>query len=281
MSRSGIQLCYPFEQKRLEKWNSPVIVQPKLDGERCRAVWMDEIKKWKLISSELNLILSVPHITEALMDDKGEPQGDEPREYDGELYVHGLNFETIHSIVGRTVNLHSEFDKMEYHIFDVVNEEVQFLRTFLINSMNSYGPLKYVPYQIAKDFEDVMNIYNDFLSDGYEGMIVRNILGNYVRKRTTNMMKFKPKKDDFYKIVGFNEEINKDGVPKGTLGSFICVGDDGTEFSVGSGFTREQRIEYWEVRSRLLNQLCHVQYQNITSGKKVPRFPIFIDVVEI
>jgi len=33
--RAGVQLCYPFEEKRLAKWEPPYIVQPKLDGERC------------------------------------------------------------------------------------------------------------------------------------------------------------------------------------------------------------------------------------------------------
>ena len=37
--RTGIMLCYPFEEKRLNKWNPPYIIQPKLDGERCRAVY--------------------------------------------------------------------------------------------------------------------------------------------------------------------------------------------------------------------------------------------------
>ena len=274
MPRSQIQLCYPFEEKRLLKWQPPYIIQPKLDGERCRAVWVEEIQKFKLFSSECNLIFSVPHIEEAM---KHYP----PNEYDGELYVHGMDFEDVHSIVGRTTNMHVEFWKMEYHIFDIINEEPQVMRTLELQRLGDYGPIKTVPYHAVMDFEDVMNVYNNYLADGYEGMIVRNSGAGYVRKRSTMMLKFKPKKDDYYKIVGFNEEIDKDGNPKDSLGSFICTSDEGTLFNVGSGFTREQRETYWATKELLVNQLCHVQYQNITSGKGVPRFPIFMEVLQI
>ena len=36
--REGIMLAYPFDRKRLDKYTSPLIIQPKLNGDRCRAV---------------------------------------------------------------------------------------------------------------------------------------------------------------------------------------------------------------------------------------------------
>jgi hypothetical protein len=50
--RSGIQLCYPFEEARLKRWNvNTVVAQPKLDGDRCRAI-IDSMGMPTLYSSE-------------------------------------------------------------------------------------------------------------------------------------------------------------------------------------------------------------------------------------
>jgi len=37
----GIMKAVPFETKRLDKWQPPYIIQPKYDGDRCRAVKLD------------------------------------------------------------------------------------------------------------------------------------------------------------------------------------------------------------------------------------------------
>jgi len=273
--RNGIMLAYPFEEKRLNKWNPPYIVQPKLDGERCRALFTPS--GVILLSSEENVIFSVPHINEQL-----EGEWIEGTELDGELYLHDSTFEQIHSVVGRTVNLHPDYKKMQYHIFDLVDERPQFKRTIDLKYYHEQNDLKnvtYVPSYIAENFDEVISYYNELISLGYEGIIVRHVDAPYVRKRSIYMMKFKPKKQDTYKIIGWNEEVSKDGDPKGTLGSLVCVGSDGTEFAVGTGFTHVQRADLWAAREKLFGKEAVVSYQHITSGKKVPRFPVFVEVV--
>ncbi len=32
--RSGVMLCYKFDERRLERWGFPVLVQPKINGVR-------------------------------------------------------------------------------------------------------------------------------------------------------------------------------------------------------------------------------------------------------
>jgi len=272
--RKGIMLCYPFEEKRLAKWQGPTIVQPKLDGERCRAI-ISEKGEVTLLSSEENVITSVPHINEQLM--KPEFRG---RELDGELYLHGSDFEYIHSIVSRTVNPHPLQQTMEYHIFDVINERPQYDRSMDVQNLPGSTSIKLIPNYICDDLDEVLSSYDKILESGYEGIIVRNFFAPYIRRRSTFVMKFKPKKDDFYVIIGYKEELSIKGKPKDRLGALICKGDDGTEFSVGSGLTDELRVSLWEQRGMLVGNLCHVAYQHITSGRKVPRFPVFMEVVE-
>ena len=274
MSRNGIMLCYPFEEKRLLKWKPPYIVQPKYDGERCRAIPIGG-GKYMLLSSQENPFFSVPHIVEYLSTLQLNV------ELDGELYCHGLSFEDIHSRVSRTVNLHSDYGCIKYHIFDYVSEEPQVIRMDVLTNMPLESNCTTIaPYYVCWNLEDIMRRYDLLLNKGYEGIIVRHLEAPYVRKRSVYMMKFKPKKEDIYEIIGYKEEVSKDGIFKDRLGALTCTGDDGTVFSVGSGLNDEDRQTLWDSRELLKGKRVRVQYQHLTSGKKVPRFPVFVEILD-
>lgn len=227
-----------------------------------------------LLSSEENVFVSVPHINEAV--DKMLTS----QELDGELYVHGWTFEEIHSVVSRTKNLHPDYAQMEYHVFDVVVGGPQHIRSRAIPELNLKPPLFYVVTVPCWTLDDVMRAYDQLLEQGYEGIVVRHIDNEYVRRRTPLLMKFKPKKDDFYEIIDYMEETDKNDNPKGRLGSLLCRGSDDAIFSVGSGLTDDDRESLWNTRETLAGRLCHVQYQHLTAGRKVPRFPVFVSVVD-
>ena len=75
------------------------------------------------------------------------------------------------------------------------------------------------------------------------------------------------------------EEVSIKGEPKGSLGALVCVGDDGTYFKVGTGFTRDDRIRLWEIRDTLLDKLIEISYQHLTHASNVPRFPVFSRII--
>jgi DNA ligase 1 len=285
MRRSGIQLCYPLEEKRILSWSPPFVVQPKLDGERCRAVLTPSEPfpgSVLLLSSEENVFQSVPHLLEPL---HNLAQLTGPIELDGELYVPGLSFEEIHSIVGRTVNLSADHDKVQLHIFDLINESLpQWERLRLLNrikSMTHSPELQFVRSELVESFDEIMRAYDTFVDAGYEGIIVRHIDANYIRRRSTFMLKFKPKKSDTYTIIGFKQMIDKTGSPKPMLGALICSSDGEETFSVGSGMNDEFRSYWWpaDKAQKLIGKMVRVKYQHMTA-KHAPRFPIFLEVVE-
>lgn len=279
-NRTNIMLFRPFEESRLEKWAPPYLVQPKLDGERCRALY-DPVNGWALYSSENNQFISVPHIVHELN------MSSIPKdiELDGELYCHGKDFSEICSIVSRTVNLHPDFKSICFHIFDIVGPEPQLER--IANYCNKTLPfhLRKVTTRPAYNFDEVMDSYKSYLDEGYEGMVVRHFSAPYLRcgttdRRTLYGMKFKPKKQDIYKIIGYKQMIDKDGNLKEKLGALICTGpDDNAEFGVGSGMNDSFRLNNWPADD-LIGLFVKVEYQHITSGKNVPRFPIFLTIVE-
>lgn len=277
--RSGIMLCYPFEAKRLTKWGMPLVfTQPKLDGERCRAIIGDGFVT--LLSSEENIIQSVPHINEALI-----ATGLKNIELDGELYLHGASFETIHSIVSRRVDLHPSFESMQYYIFDIVSLARQYKRKDNMKDLSRalQPPLHIVPtLAVVPDEEAIVAQMLRYHKEGYEGIIVRNPAGLYSRKRSTDIMKFKPRKTDSYRIVGFEEEISLQGTPKNALGALVLQSDQHQIFKVGSGtfLTREKREELWTIRHTLIGQTAEIAYQHLTD-RKVPRFPVLMNVLSI
>jgi len=276
--RQGIQLAYPFEKKRLLKWEPPYLVQPKLDGVRCRALCLntDNSSGYSLLSSEENLIFGMKHIEEAL---DALPF---TTELDGELYSHGLTFEQIFSRTSREVNYHPDALQVGYHIFDICDEEMPQLRRLQWLRQQSdliLPPLHLVPTMVATTLEEIMDCLRHYTKCGYEGIIVRHVSAPYVRRRSTWMMKWKPKRRDEYLIVGWKEEVSIGGVPKGRLGALICE-SDGERFSVGSGFTEEDRISYWVIRDSLIGKTCVVDYQHLTAGRKVPRHPVVVSIEE-
>lgn len=275
--RSGIMLCYPFEEKRLATWKAPFIIQPKLDGVRCRAILKDNMAV--LVSSENHIIEQVPHINAALV--KAFP--DMEIELDGELYKHGYSFQEIISVTSRSKNKHMDSESIEYHIFDIVSKGEQIHRTAESNKLGFFSSaqpeIKIVTSSLVRDISEIMDKYNDYIDDGYEGFVIRDSFGEYHRKRYTGIMKFKPHQKDDYLIVGAQEEISMTGNPKGTLGAFICSSSEGTIFNVGTGLTAEQREQYWKDRQSLVGRKLKVKYQALTSGKGVPRFPVVLKVI--
>ncbi len=268
----NIMKCYPFEENRLAKWNSPYIVQPKYDGVRCRVV---PIKSGHLlVSSEENIIYSMPHLDE-VFDKLGYKE-----ELDGELYCHRMSFEQIVSITSRTVNLHPDHKQIKFHAFDIANEDHQINRLLTLEKLKNYHEyIEISPFWVCSDLDDIMRSYDLIVNLGYEGIIIRHIYSFYERKRSTWIMKFKPKKEDNYEIIGCGEEISINGDAKGSLGYLRCKSGDGNEFSVGTGFSRDQRYSLWKERNNLIGKVAKVKYQHITSGKQVPRFPVFVEVI--
>jgi ATP-dependent DNA ligase len=135
-----------------------------------------------------------------------------------------------------------------------------------------------VEHQIAENIDEVFRHYQYYCGLDYEGIIVRHFANNYVRQRSTGMMKFKPKKSDCYQIIGYKQEQDKNNELKNSLGALICKTQNDDVFSVGSGLTEAQRNLLWKNPDELIGKWCNIQYQH--SSGLVPRFPVFVSIEE-
>jgi len=269
--------CYPFEEKRLAKWKPPYIVQPKFDGNRCVNEPLENSSI--LLSSEENVVFSVPHINQQLVE-----SGLYKLPLDGELYNHEMfcegGHELIHSVVSRTVNLHERHREMEFWVFDLkipLMPQVERIQTLGLMSTLPVN-IKVAPYWVCDSLDDVKRIYDKIIHLGYEGIIIRHLHAPYVEKRSTHVMKFKPKRKDTYTVVGWNEEISIDNVPKGRIGSLVLSSQDGDTFAVSAGLNDEDRSILWDIRELLAGKQAVVHFQHMTQNK-IPKGCFDIEVL--
>lgn len=112
-----------------------------------------------------------------------------------------------------------------------------------------------------------------------EGCIV-NTNTPYKRTRHKGILKVKRFYTMDLPIIGCEEGS---GRLAGTLGAFV-VSYKGNDVSVGSGFSDEQRAEFWDKKEELLGKLCEVKYKEISSDQKTGmeslQFPVFVGIRE-
>jgi DNA ligase-1 len=99
-------------------------------------------------------------------------------------------------------------------------------------------------------------------------------------KRHNGILKIKKFMTADCKIIGYEEG---DGKYKGVLGSFI-IDYKGNKVNVGSGYTDEQRQEYWNNRDKYIDRILEVKYKEETMDKKTKlislQFPTFVCIRE-
>ena len=286
MSRSGTMLCYPFEEKRLTKWDNEFnIYQHKLDGCRGRAI-LDNGSTIQLLSSEENdRNFALPHIKHQLEIISRKLTQAGIFELDGEFYNHDLCFEDITSRCSRSSTRHPDHLSVQYHIFDhIVCGPTCFTRISELNHVRSVieamPNLVLVPSFIVKTLAEIMGCFQGSINLNYEGMIIRNPNGPYKRARSTDIMKFKPSQFDIYTIIGYEEEIAIDGTPKNRLGSLACTSDEGTVFSVSAGLNDADRDKYWNIRESLPGMKVKIYYQ-ATSKYGKPKFTTNLEILSV
>lgn len=138
-----------------------------------------------------------------------------------------------------------------------------------------YFELLPVLYQ-GRDTSKVVELLKENVSKGEEGIMINLLDGQYMFKRTNNLLKVKLMQDIDLRVYGFEAG---DGRNIGRLGALLCQYKDNI-VKVGSGFTDQQREEIWQNRDKYINKICSVQYFEETSnadGGESLRFPIFLD----
>jgi len=267
----------------------PVMVFPKLDGIRC--VVVNGIPKTRTLKDIPN-----NHIRKALT--SLQING-----YDGELIVGSATSETVYRDTNSVVMSHDKIEQFTYFVFDKWDEGGTFVERQLNIALTLQGlPANIVwlkGYRVNSE-QELLTKEQEFLEEGYEGLIIRNMLGKYKFGRTTlkenNTFKLKRFVDSEAIVMDMIEEMENTNekktnelgrgqrstersgmVGKNTMGALV-VRDltTGVVFQIGSGFTQEERQWYWD-NSRLQVKQTIVKYKSFAIGvKDKPRHPIYL-----
>lgn len=263
----------------LDKLRYPCIASPKLDGIRCL------IKDGVVVSRSLKPIRN-KHVQSMFSSLEG---------FDGELIVGDpVASDVFQKTTSGVMSIEGEPD-VTYHVFDKWDVEGSYEdRLFGLCDLPKGCAL--VQSTWCHNREELLSCYDKYISQGYEGVMVRDPSKPYKFGRATvnsqELLKLKPFVDDEFKVVGFTERMHnsneavrnelgnlerssaKDGlVPTNSLGALIVEYGE-TTFEVGTGFTDEQRKDIWLNQDDYLGKLVKVRYQEIGILDK-PRFPSF------
>lgn len=259
------------EHKQHIKW--PCYVQPKLDGMRCIA---HKKANGEIVytSRRGKAIETLEHITEAL--DPIMRPGDI---FDGELYRHGMSLQSIISAVKRGSSVHPNRHKIEYWVFDLIQEDDYFedrnailIQRFRNDSEKS--PIERVHTALAHNLEDVHNSHEWFTLRGFEGIMLRNRRSRYeINRRSVHLQKYKEYHDSEFEIIGGQSGT---GIEEGCI-IFRCRSAAGVEFSTRPRGTHEQRREWLDNIKMIIGKKLTVRYLYLTEDG-VPFHPVGIAI---
>jgi len=266
-----VQLANRYDKKKEYKGVKHWYASPKLDGHRC--LYIDG----KLISRNGKEIIGFDHIIEELKQF--------PFVFnfvDGELYSHDMKFSEIQGIISRSKNIDVEKKKLvKFNVFAVVDDYINNTRE-MISKMKFKNNFKYITFleytRIENNFKDIKKLHDEYVKEGYEGIMLRDVKKFYDYKRSNALLKFKNFKETDLKIVKCIEGVGK---YEGMLGAFKLRGKaEGKKVitECGSGFSDEQREKFWKKRDKLKGTLVEVKYQNISkrNDEYSLRFPVFL-----
>lgn len=273
-------LAQPFDiskykgNRKCKKINFPCYGQPKYDGIRCLMSFdIDSIKMESRKGTEfLNFEILREEFREKFIDYTDYV-------FDGELYSYDYPFEKINGLVRlkkpSQIQI-NEINKLKFVIYDVIdknNLNMTFQeRNDLLNniSQQNFINIEFCNTVNINSLEEINQIHDQFVQDGFEGLILRNINGTYeINKRSYDLQKYKKTMDEEFTIIDYFEGK---GVEKGLI-LFKCITENDLEFNVRPRGSHDYRRKLFQNGDSLIGQKLTVIFQEY-SADGIPRFPV-------
>lgn len=270
------------------------LVEPKLDGVRVLTVVDYESRTVTMYSRNGKELVNFPHIVKAFEDNLDNFA----RSYvfDGEVV--SKSFQSLMTMVHRKSDI--EANDARLCLFDIVplsefkagsssmgqRRRSAFLKENFSSIFGDSGCIEIIP---QKEFD--LDVFTDeiefkdynraMVAEGFEGIMIKDPNGKWEGKRSTAWLKQKPFIEVSLEVVAVEEGTGRN---QGKLGAVVCEGiDDGKRIvvNVGSGFSDEQRDEFWQAKDTLVGQVVEVRADAATRSQDSEdtwslRFPRFL-----
>lgn len=274
-----------------KKVSGKKLLEPKLDGVRVLTIVDCEARTVVQYSRNGKELVNFPHITAGLLAHIDD--------FERSFVLDGEIVSTSFQALMKQVHRKSDADASDavLMLFDILplsefkagistlgqRRRSNFLKQFRA-TFDKVGNIGIVP-QVEVDLDTSVGemqfaaFNKDAIDNGYEGIMIKDIDAKYVCKRHVAWLKQKPFIEVSLEITAVEEGTGKN---EGRLGALVCSGvDDGKTIvvNVGSGFTDDQRIEFWSDRESLPGQIVEVRADAITQnqdGTYSLRFPRFL-----
>ena len=198
--------------KKKKDINFPCYCQPKLDGLRCMAFIQEG--NVILMSRVGKFFINLKHIKKSL---EKFLLNNSSIIIDGELYSNIIPFEEITGICRSEKKVDtSKEHHINYHVYDIYdkqNKEMTYDIRFKIlkDNLSKIDYVQIILNEIIKNKNEIKKFHDKYVSEGYEGIMLRNIKSIYTLKnRSSDLQKYKEFLDDEYKIIGFHESSGED-----------------------------------------------------------------------
>ena len=246
----------------------PCDVSRKLDGLRCVAVVDgDTVTFWSRGGKEYKL----PHLVDQVL--KLSKSGGY-KVFDGELYCHGVPLQKITSWAKKP---QADTEQLKFVIFDIPSDEPWEDRRGLLGHVGwgihclKLDKLDTVDNVRVNSVEEARVVMNQYLEEGYEGLMLRNLTGRYMwGTRNGDLQKWKDMQDAEAAVIAANEDKNGEGV-------LVCRMKNGNLFECKmKGDHDFRKISNMKT---LIGKYITYKYQTLTVDGK-PQFPVGIAVRE-
>lgn len=189
---------------------------------------------------------------------------------DGECYKHGYSLQQLNS-VARTQVKAVDYEILQFYWYDIVDlnspvtERINKIKelagplslTFEPEREFQYGELRIqlVPHVEVSGWDNIMALHNEYVSEGWEGLVIRLESSLYgPNKRTNDWIKIKSYQDSEFKIVGLSEGLRDEDM------CFVLVTENGIEFKAKPMGSRELKQYYRENLNSIIGKYATIKY---------------------
>jgi len=277
-----VALAQKYEFQRIK--TNYVGVEPKLDGIRCEGIVINgEAKLYSRAGKQItNFDDTIGKDLSQLPDGvyEGEIMGEDFTALMRQAYrKESINTSGTYLAVFDFIPLKEWQNKKSstssedrYHELVTIISGSEPESTGMHKFKSQYKNLKIVERKyVSSDSRIIDSLHDKYVSEGFEGAMIKDPSAPYSFKRDWSVMKLK----SFHDVdLPIKQLLEGTGKHSGKLGSFV-VDYKGVEVQVGSGLSDALRESIWKNPKSFLGRIIEVRYQEETPDGSL-RFPTFV-----